>query len=74
MNEEFVTDLWDLFKSYLDKKHIEIAAEKYIDMLIDYGVDDIQLKEMLGNEKHLDAAIQYYLEMDDNDYEDEWDD
>jgi hypothetical protein len=42
-------------------------------MLIDYGVDDIQLKGMLGNEKHLDAAIQYYLEMDQDDY-DEWDD
>ena len=74
MNEEFVTDLWDLFKSYLDKKHIEIAAEKYIDMLIDYGLDDIQLKDMLGNEKHLDAAIQYYLELDQDEYDDEWDD
>ena len=73
MNEEFVADLWDLFKSYLDKKHIEMAAEKYVDTLIDYGMDDIQLKAMLGNEKHLDAAIQYYLEMDQDD-NDEWDD
>ena len=72
MNEEFVTDLWDLFKSYIDKKHIEIAAEKYVDMLADYGINDIQFKEMLGNEKHLDAAIQYYLEMDEDDYN-EWD-
>ena len=73
MNEDFVTDLWDLFKNYLDKKHIELAAEKYVDILIDYGMDDIQLKAMLGNEKHLDAAIQYYLEMDQDDY-DELDD
>ena len=73
MNEDFVTDLWDLFKSYLDKKHIELAAEKYVDMLIDYGVDDIQLKGMLGNEKYLDAAIQYYLEIDNDDVDDEWD-
>ena len=73
MNEDFVTDLWDLFKNYLDKKHIELAAEKYVDILIDYGMEDIQLKAMLGNEKHLDAAIQYYLEMDQDDY-DEWDD
>ena len=73
MNEEFVTDLWDLFKSYIDKKHIEIAAEKYVDMLADYGINDIQFKEMLGNEKYLDSAIQYYLEMDQDDHE-EWDD
>ena len=73
MNEEFVADLWELFKEYLDKKHIEIAAEKYVDTLIDYGMDDIQLQGMLGVDKTLDAAIQYYLEMDQDDYEDEWD-
>ena len=65
--------LWELFKEYLDKKHIEMAAEKYVDTLIDYGMDDIQLKGMLGVDKTLDAAIQYYLEMDQDDYEDEWD-
>tara|TARA_B110000503_G_scaffold130318_1_gene203557 strand:- start:478 stop:672 length:195 start_codon:yes stop_codon:yes gene_type:complete len=62
-----------LFKEYLDKKNIDLAAEKYVDMLIDYGVNDIQLKEMLGAEKHLDSAIQYYLEMDKDDSDDEWD-
>ena len=75
MNEDFVADAWMMFKEYLDKKHIEMAAEKYIDMLIDYGVDDVQLKEMLGNDKHLDSAIQYYLELDETDTDDdEWDD
>ena len=74
MNEEFSADIWMMFKEYLDKKHIEMAAEKYVDMLIDYGMDDIQLKEMLGTDKHLDAAIQYCLEMDEDDSDEEWDD
>jgi len=73
MNEDFIADVWMMFKEYLDKKHIEIAAEKYVDMLIDYGVDDIQLKDMLGTDKHLDAAVQYCLELDDTDVDDEWD-
>ena len=73
MNEEFVADLWNLFKEYLDKKHIDMAAERYVDTLIDYGMSDVQLQEMMGTDKILDAAIQYYLELDqDNDY-DEWD-
>ena len=46
MNEEFVADIWMLFKEYLDKKHIELAAEKYVDTLIDYGLADDQLQEM----------------------------
>jgi hypothetical protein len=72
MNDEFFADNWMLFKEYLDKKHIELAAEKYVDTLIDYGVDDGRLKELLGTDKHLDAAIQYYLEMDE-DYNEDWD-
>jgi hypothetical protein len=76
MNEEFVADIWTLFKPYFDKKHIEMAAEKFVDVIIDYGLDDTQLQDMLGTDKHLDAAIQYYLEMDevDPDAYDEWDD
>ena len=54
MNEDFVADIWMLFKEYLDKKHIELAAEKYVDTLIDYGLADDQLQEMLGTtETHI---------------------
>ena len=76
MNEDFVADIWMLFKEYLDKKHIELAAEKYVDTLIDYGLADDQLQEMLGTDKHLDYAIQYYLELDQNEKDEynEWDD
>jgi hypothetical protein len=73
MNEDFCSEVWNLFKEYLDKKSIDLAAEKYVDTLIDYGINDVQLKEMLGGEKHLDAAIQYYLEMDSEDADDDWD-
>ena len=72
MKDEFFADAWMLFKEYMDKKHIELAAEKYVDMLIGYGVDDQSLEDLLGTDKHLDAAIQYYLEMDD-DIDEEWD-
>ena len=75
MNEDQIADIWTMFKPNLDKKQIELTAEKYVDLLADYGVDDIVLKECLGNDKYLDNAIQYYLDLDadiDNDDED-WD-
>jgi hypothetical protein len=74
MNEEQIADIWMMFKEYLDKKHVEMAAEKYVDMLIDYGVNDMQLKELLGTDKHLDIAIQYCLEIDHDQEYDDWDD
>ncbi len=75
MNEEIAADLWNLFKEYLDKKHVEMAAERYVDMLADYGMSEVQLQDMLGTSKRLDTAIQYYLELDqdEDDDEDEWD-
>ena len=75
MNEEQIAEIWMMFKSYLDKKHVEMAAEKYIDLMADYGIDDVVFKDLLGTEKHLDFAISYYLDLDsDSDYDEYEDD
>jgi hypothetical protein len=73
MNEEQIADVWNLFKEYLDKKQIEIVAEKFVDLLADYGVSDEVLKDCLGIDAGLDEAIEYYLDEDagDNSYDDE---
>jgi len=76
MNEEQIAEIWSLFKEYIDKKQIEIIAEKYIDLMADYGIADESLKECLGVDSFLDEAIYYYLDLDDNDSnndEDDWD-
>ena len=75
MNEEQIADVWTLFKEYVDKKQVEVVAEKFIDMCADYGVSDETLKDVLGTDADLDAAIHYYLDLDGDvdDYNDEWD-
>jgi hypothetical protein len=76
MDESQVVDVWMLFKEYLDKKQIELAAERYIDLCADYGVSDIALKDALGNDAVLDSAINYYLDIDEETFadDDSWDD
>ena len=77
MNEEQIADVWTLFKEYLDKKQIEVIAEKFVDLLADYGISDIVFQDLIGVDKDLDSAINYYLELDDELYVeddfDEWD-
>jgi len=75
LSEDQITDVWTLFKEYLDKKQIEVVAEKFIDLLADYGVNDQVFEECLGSDFDLDNAIKYYLEADycDDDNDDEWD-
>ena len=79
MNENQIADIWMLFKEYLDKKTIEWAAERYVDLLADNGISDKVLHSAIGFDEALDEAIEYYLDEDsedhdDEDSEDDWDD
>ena len=74
MNEEHISDIWTMFKEYVDKKQIELVAEKFVDLLADYGVSDETFKEVLGTDSNLDDAIGYYLDLDNvEDDDEEWD-
>ena len=73
MNEEHIADIWTMFKEYLDKKHIETAAERFVDLMADYGMSDESFKEVLGHDSTLDEAIYYYLDIDEDNEDDDWD-
>jgi hypothetical protein len=75
MTDENIVDVWTLFKEYVDKKQMDLVAEKFVDLLADYGVSDETFKESLGSDSTLDEAIYYYLDLDNDDVNDEedWD-
>ncbi len=76
MNENQIADIWMLFKEYLDKKTMDLVAERYVDLLADHGISDKIIGAASGNDDALDEAISYYLdeESDDDEYEeDNWD-
>jgi hypothetical protein len=62
LNESQIGDIWMLFADYIDKKQVEVAAERYIDLLADYGISDKVLQNATGVDNVLDAAIDYYLD------------
>jgi hypothetical protein len=59
-------ETWQFFKEYIDKKQIDIVAEKYVEMCADYGADDEVFKESMGNDQDLDKAIMYYLDIEED--------
>jgi len=69
MNDGFLIDSWSLFKEYVDKKHLEIVAEKFVDICGEYGFSDNEMIEAIGGCNYLDSAIRYYLELDDEEDE-----
>ena len=71
MESSMIVDIWNTFKDSIDKKHIETIAEKYIDVCADVGTDDTAFRDAMGSCDFLDAAISYYLDIDeDHDYDD----
>ena len=71
LNETQIGDIWLLFADYIDKKQLEVAAERYVDLLADYGVNDRVLQSATGVDGTLDQAIDYYLDEDVGDDDDD---
>lgn len=71
MNETHIGDIWALFADFIDKKLLESAAERYVELLVDLGVSDRILHHAIGTDTVLNQAIEYYLEEDEaeEDYE-----
>ena len=71
LNESQIGDIWLLFADYIDKKQLEVAAERYVDLLADYGVSDRVLESATGVHGTLDSAIEYYLDEPDAEEDDD---
>lgn len=70
LNETQIGDIWLLFVDYVDKKQVEAAAERYVELLADYGVRDSVLEGATGVDGTLDTAIEYYLDQDEHEEDD----
>jgi hypothetical protein len=66
LNETQIGDVWLTFIEYIDKKQQEVVAERYIDLLADFGASDQLLQAATGVDTILDQAIAYYLNEDED--------
>jgi len=76
LNETQIGDIWLLFADYIDKKVVDSVAERYVDLLADFGTSDRVMQGATGIDSVLDSAIEYYLdeesdEVEEDDYTDE---
>ena len=72
LNESQIGDIWLLFADYIDKKQLEGAAERFVDLLADYGVSGRVLSAATGVDSTLDQAIDYYLDEDADEEDDDY--
>ena len=66
LNETQIGEVWLLFADYIEKKQLDVVAERYVELLLDNGVTDRTLQHAMGVEHNLDQAIEYYLDEEDD--------
>lgn len=75
MKEELIADLWTLVVEHIPEKYRKDVAADYVNTLLDYGIKDSILEALLGVDPYLDDAINYAIDGeeidDDDDYYDE---
>ena len=62
LNEQQVGDIWVFFTEFIEKKQLETAAERYVDLLADFGTTDKVMQGAIGIDSVLDQAIEYYMD------------
>lgn len=62
MNDEMFTEIWLMARGYMDKNHIDTAAEHYVGLIMEYVNDTDMLNDMRGADTSLDIAIETYIE------------
>jgi hypothetical protein len=71
LNETQIGDIWLLFADYVDKKVVDSVAERYVDLLADFGVTDRVMQAATGVDSVLDSAIEYYMDEESDDVEED---
>lgn len=75
MEEQLIFEIWDTFREHIPEKGRAIAAEQFVDFLVNKDVDVDAFEGLLGYDSYLDTAIQLVLEEHQNlDSEDEFED
>ena len=76
MKDDLIADLWHVIIEHIPEKHRQDVASDFVNTLLDYGIKESILKDLMGVDSYLDDAIDYVIdgeeiEDDEDYYEDE---
>lgn len=72
MNDDLIPDIWTALLDCIPEKYRADAATEYVNVLLDHGIKDSVLTDLLGVDTYLDKAIHYAIDEDDPDDFDEF--
>ena len=67
-----IADIWGVLSEKIAEKDKAEAAQEYVNTLLDYDIPETTLEGMMGIDTYLDAALEYALEDEPTDEEEDW--
>jgi hypothetical protein len=71
MKEDMLADLWISIVGFLPEKQRKEAAGEFVNVLLDYNIKDSMLESLQGVDSYLDQAIDYAIDGEEIDNDDE---
>jgi hypothetical protein len=68
-----LADIWNVLSDKIAEKDKADTAQEYINTLLDYDVPESTLESMIGIDTYLDTALEYVLDNESEEEDDEWD-
>ncbi len=62
MKDDLIADIWTLVIEHIPEKHRKDLAADFVNTLLVYGIKDSTLQSLLGVDPYLDTAIQYAVD------------
>ena len=71
MKDDLIADIWTLVIEHIPEKHRKDLAADFVNTLLDYGIKESTLESLTGVDPYLDTAIQYAIDGEEIEDEDE---
>jgi hypothetical protein len=72
MKEDLIADIWTLVIEHIPEKSRKDVAADFINTLLDYGIKESILENLQGVDPYLDNAIEYAIDGEDIEEEEDY--
>jgi hypothetical protein len=72
MKDDLIADLWTLVVEHIPEKQRKDVAADFVNTLLDYGIKESVLEGLMGVDPYLDQAIEYSIDGEEIEDEDEY--
>jgi hypothetical protein len=62
MDSNLLSDIWSILSDKIVEKDKTATAQEYVNTLLDYDIPESTLESMMGVDTYLDTALEYVLE------------